>query len=421
MRFRYAILSSLLAAVFAHPVMAADTPTTPQEAEDQFTHAMSQRDNGELGASIRQFQRLMAQDPKDRIKLELAVAYYRALNFDKARSLAEEVLNKPSTPESVKVTVRQFLAQIDADSKPSTFSPFVSIGYVADSNVNAGPSRSTLDIGGTVFTLGSASTKHSDTGVNAMVGVNHRYLTGKTVAVAGSEAALLWQSQAAYYTMSYDTRSAYDLDVVVLSTGPALISSDNWRLSMPYQVSDIYMGHSRLATFQSLNPTLVWKLSGWEFSADGQYQDKTFQRPQDAGRNSEVNSVGLAAGRAYSEGRYSFVVTARGFKEAAAQNRYSNHGDDLGAAFIARPWAGWELSLRHNYRSSNYSGVEPVYGFARQEHEARSSIGANYVFKGGAMDSWTLGLVTTATRNRSNVSIYDYSRVQSGVTLSRSF
>lgn len=420
-RVRYAFLSAMLSALFAKPVLAADVPTTPQEAEDQFSRAMSLRDGGELGESIRLMRGMLAQEPKDRVKLELAVAYYRALNFDKARSLAEEVLNQPATPESVKVTIRQFLAQVEADSKPSAFSPFVSFGYVSDSNANAGPARSTLDIGGSSFNLGSSSLKKGDSGFNAMVGVNHRYLLGKTLQVGNSEAAALWQSQLSYYAMSYDSIKAQDLDVVSLSTGPALISTDNWRVSVPYQYSDIYRGHGRLATFQGLDPTVVWKLSGWELSADFQYQDKTFQQPQDSGRNSELNSVGLGAGRAFADGRYAISFTVRGFKEAAVENRFSNHGDDLGGALIARPWAGWEFSLRHNYRSSDYSGQEPVYGIARHDNEARSSFAANYVFREGALNNWTLGLATTVTRNRSNVSIYDYSRIQTGLTLSRAF
>ncbi|HEX5392147.1 MAG TPA: hypothetical protein VFW68_02645 [Rhodocyclaceae bacterium] len=418
---RYTVASALLAALLTQAAIAADVPTTPQEADEQFSHAMSLRESGEVGESIRLLQAVQAKQPKDRVKLELAVAYYRALNFSKARSLAEEVLNQPSTPESVKVTIRQFLTQIEADSKPSTFTPFVSFGYVTDSNVNAGPSRSTLDIGGTSFTLGSGSVQNGDSGLNAMVGVNHRYLFDRPLTVAGTELAAMWQSQAAYYTMSYDNKKAYDLDVVSLSTGPVLISADNWRVSVPYQVSDIYLGHSRLATFQSLNPTVLWRLGNWELSADGQYQDKTFISPQNAGRNSDVSSEGIAVGRTYQGGRYGFAVTARAFNEVATDIRFSNKGDDYGVILTARPWDGWDFAFRHNYRSTNYNGVEPLYNVARREHEERSSLGANYAFRGGVMDSWTLGLITTVTRNHSNVSIYDYSRIQTGLTLGRSF
>lgn len=417
------IAANLALITFSVPAaQAADTPTTPQEANEQFTQAVGLRDGGNVGQSIRNLQAMLDEQPGlDRIRLELAVAYYRALNFSKARELAQEVLNKPSTPESVRVTIRQFLAQIEKDSEPSVFTPFLSAGYIYDSNVNAGPGRSVLDIGGTQFTLDDASSKRSDSGLNALVGVNHRYLFDGTVNIAGSDAAALWQSQLSYYNMSYESLSDYNLDVISLSTGPVLISADNWSFALPYQASDIYLGHEHLALFQALNPTVTYRFGAWEMGVDYQYQDKSFLRDDDEGRDSKLKSVGLSLGRSFADGRYSAAVTVRDFRESADLSRYSNDGYDYGVILAARPWDGWEFSLRHNYRTSDYKGEEPVYGEARDDREYRSAFGANYTFSSGMMENWMVGLTITETRNHSNISLYDYNRTQAGLNLSRSF
>lgn len=417
------IAANLALVVLAVPgARAAETPTTPQEANDQFTQAVGLRDNGDVGESIRNFQSMLDKDPSlDRIRLELAVAYYRALNFSKARELAQQVLNKPSTPESVRVTIRQFLAQVETDSQPSVFTPFLSAGYLYDSNVNAGPGRSVLDIGGSEFSLDPASSKRSDYGLNALVGVNHRYLFDSTVNVAGSEAAALWQSQVSYYSMNYESLSDYNLDVISASTGPVLVSADNWGFALPYQVSDIYLGHEHLALFQSVDPTVTYRIGAWELGADHQYQDKAFRRDGDEGRDATLNNTGLTLGRSFDNGRYSVAVTVRDFRESADQSRYSNDGNDYGVILGARPWDGWEFSLRHNYRSSDYKGDEPLYGKARNDREYRESFGANYSFSSGLMENWVVGLTVNDTRNRSNISLYDYTRTQAGLNLSRSF
>jgi hypothetical protein len=416
-------LSVILSTLFSGSVLAQTTPpATPQQADEQFNHAVLMRDEGNVDEAIKALEALLAtQAQQDRVRLELAVAHFRNLDFAKARMLATEVLNKPGTPESVRVTIRQFLAQIETESKPNVFTPFVSVGYVSDSNVNAGPARSVIDIGGIQFNLNDAAQKRSDNGYTALVGLGHRYLAPGTRSIGGRNAIFLWQSQASYYKMSYNDATDLNLDVLSLNTGPMLVAANHWRLSLPYQLNEIKLGGDRLATFHGLAPTATFNVGRWELMFDPQIQVRKFHRAGDEGRNSMYRAAGATVGRSFDSDKYAIAATARAFDENADVDRFTNKGTEYSAQLTVRPLQGLELFARGSYRDSKYDGLEPVYAFARHDKETRYNLGASYTVRSGALAKWTASLVATDVRNDSNASIYEYERKQIGLNLGRSF
>ena len=58
---------------------------------------------------------------------------------------------------------------------------------------------------------------------------------------------------------------------------------------------------------------------------------------------------------------------------------------------------------------------------ARDEKEQRWTLGANHAFSDEWLSGWTLGATITGTRSRSNVAIYTYDRMQTGMSLGRRF
>jgi hypothetical protein len=422
MQYRGA-LSFIVGSLFSSPLLAqTPPPSTPQEADERFTRAIVMRDEGNVDEAIKELEALLATQPQqDRVQLELAVAHFRNLDFARARTVATGVLAKPTTPESVRVTIRQFLAQIALDSKPNVFTPFLSMGFVSDSNVNAGPARSVIDIGGTQFSLNPGARARGDNGVNAMVGLNHRYLAPGTIRIGKRNAIFLWQSQAAYYKMKYHDASEFNLDVASLSTGPMLVAANHWRLSLPYQGNDIRLGGTRLATFQGLAPTATLTFGRWELTVDTQVQDRKFHRAGDEGRDSTYGAGGFSIGRNFDGDKYQVSAGVRAFNEDAKVDRFSNDGVEYNINTTVRPFQGWELFARAGYRDSTYDGVEPVYAIARHDKETRYSVGASYTFGSSMLDKWTTSLVVTDVRNQANVSIYEYNRTQAGLNLSRSF
>ena len=71
-------------------------------------------------------------------------------------------------------------------------------------------------------------------------------------------AQFLWQSNANAYRRDYRAMDGFDLDVVSVSTGPALIAAKHLRMNVDLQADYMRLGNARLAMFKSIVPSVTW-------------------------------------------------------------------------------------------------------------------------------------------------------------------
>ncbi len=416
-RRRWAAACTML--FMAHPALAQ---STSEEAEARFKRALEQREQGDYQSSIESLQGILANQPSlGRARIELALSYFKALNFAAAKAEAERVLSDPHTPEAVRVTIRDLLSAIARDAQPHEFTPFVTLGVLHDSNINAGPGSDTINIDGASLTLTPGSTKRSDTALVLYTGVSHRYLLPTTVAAFGSNAAAFWQTTGSYYQTDYRATNDFDLRVLTLSTGPALVVPQRWRASLPVQYDAIDLGHTRTAAYLGVSPTFTWIVGKTELTLDAQYQTRRYVQTANAGRNSGYQSLGVSLAHLLGNDKISMQAGFKGFTEHASEARYTNRGDESYLGIGWRPWSGGSLFARISRKNVRHSGEEPLFALARKEREVRHVLGGSHEFNGGMLDKWLLTLNHTITRNRSNVAIYTYDRDQTMLTLGRSF
>lgn len=403
------------------PVAAADSGV---DAEKLFKEGLYQRETGNLFTAIEAFQTVLSNQPSlSRARLELAVTYFRALNFEEAKKQAQAVLDDPKTPENVRLSILVFLAQIEQErgimlAKTHVWEPTISLGMMYDSNVNAGPSSDLLS-GGLVLTPGSA--KRGDMAVVLQAGLGHTYNMPSPFRLGESAGRMTWQSRVNYYHRGYTTEHEFGLDVFSLSTGPAWFVPNKWRANVGLQVDDIYMGSDHLAIYTSLSPNVTWQFQNAELTWDAVYMDRRFKRSTDAGRDSQYLASGLSYGRVFAAGKIALQVGVRYFDEQADLARFSNDGTEFfaGANFIA--WENGAVYGRVSQKDAKFVGVEPVFNLARDESENQMELGFNHEFKDGFLKDWKLNGSHLYTRNASNVSTYTYTREMTSLTLSRSF
>ncbi|MFY9477482.1 MAG: hypothetical protein WAQ08_07440 [Aquabacterium sp.] len=164
-RARPLVIAAGLTALFAGAVPALAQSTSP--ADEQYRQALYQRETGEPYTAIETLESLLSANPTlNRARMELAVAYYRTLNFARAKAESQRVLDDPQTPENVKLSVLSFLKQLELEEKaafekPHKFEPNVALGLLYDSNVNAGPDNALIGPG---LLLTPRSLKTSATG-----------------------------------------------------------------------------------------------------------------------------------------------------------------------------------------------------------------------------------------------------------------
>lgn len=423
--------AQICAALCASWLTLAHAQDAPYEltADDQFRYALYLRETGRPYSAIETLESLLAAHPSlNRARLELAVAYYRTLNFARAQAEAQRVLNDRSTPANVRLSVLSFIKQIELEestraAQTHRFEPTVSLGLFHDSNANAGPSDVVLP-GDLV--LSPNGLKQSDSGRVAQAGITHTWVGSDPIRLNEAAARLNWTSQASIYRKAHATLSDYNLTVLSLSTAPGLQFNDGERANLNVQLDRLSLGGSVLAHYTSLSPSYTWRmLNGAEISLDGQWVRRQFDRAEDADRNSHYHALTLAYARRAWHNQLALQLGGSVFREsarsAADSERFSNRGQDLFAGLRYSAWSGGALYTRASWRRTQYRGLEPVYGAARRETERRVELGISHRFADGWLDHWQLAGTVTFIDNAANLSLYDYQRSISTVTLDRAW
>lgn len=395
------------------------------DVDKLFKEGIFQREQGNVFTAIEALETVLSNQPTlHRARLELAVAYFRALNYEQAAQQAQKVLDDPKTPDNVRIAVLAFQAQIKRDqaalvAQKHTWEPSVSLGFIYDSNINVGPDSSILPGG---FILDTTSLPRSAEGFVAQAGIAHTYNSPNIMRFGETASRFIWQSRANIYNKSYLGESDYNLTVLSLSTGPGWIAPNKWRANLNAQFDYLYLGDKDLALFSSISPSFTWQMKNGELTADAIYLNKDFKRQADIGRNSDYGSIGLSYGHLFNQGKFALQGGVHYFDERADQARFSNDGMEyfLGANVVA--WNNGNVYGRVSRKDSQFKGIEIApYLVARDEYEDRYEVGFNHNFKEGGLNNWKLSGSYQLTRNRSNVSIYTYEREVFAVTMGRSF
>ncbi|NTV71131.1 MAG: hypothetical protein HGA71_13435 [Azonexaceae bacterium] len=413
-----------LSVVLAFSGLSAATAQEAVDTEKLFKEGIFLREQGQVFSAIEALETVLSNNPSlNRARLELAVAYFRALNLDQANAQAQKVLDDPKTPENVRLAVLAFQAQIKRDqaaltAKPHTFEPSISLGFLYDTNVNVGPSGATLP-GGLVLTPGS--TPQHDWAAVAQAGITHTYNSPLVVRFGETASRLIWQTSAGLYHKNYSEKTDFNLTALSLSTGPGWVAPNKWRTKLNFQADALYLGGDYLGLYTSVSPTFTLQLNNGELTWDALVLNKNFNRAIDAGRDSNYYSTGLSYGHLFLQGKLAVQGGAHVFMEEASANRFSNDGWEafIGTNIVA--WQNGSVFGRYSYKETKFDGAEPVFNLARNETEHRLEVGFGHNFKEGLMKDWRLSGSWQFTDNNSNVSIYTYEREVVGVNLGRSF
>lgn len=406
----------------------AEEAANEDPAQTWFEDAMENRAKGNLYDSMDLFYNILTNQPfLGRARLELAVTFYRLYDYAEAKRQAQIVLDDPDTPSNVRVAVLAFIAQVEKDAeelgaKKHYWKPTFALGWMHDTNVNAGPDGDII-INGRVYQLTPGATSQSDSAVIAIASLSHRYQTGKTVRVGQKNSFFLWQSNISYYHRDYFKEHAFDMGVLSASTGPAFVSVGNWRANLNAQIDYLLLGSDELAFFSSVLPSITKQFRGgaFEITLDGTITDRNYKQDVDEERDSTFYAAQLSMGYTFKRPKLAFQVGGQMYSEDAETAQWSNDGTDI---YLGARWEAWTngvIYARVNEIETDYDG--PAAGFLkdREDDETKYTVGVSHTFRNKWLNEWTLNANFVRSEVDSNASTYEYDREQTMVMLSKTF
>lgn len=316
----------------------------------KFWLATCARGAGRLELAIEKYKEMLEVDPDlHRVRLELAATQYQMGKFEEARKNCEKVL-VANPPETVKNNIERMLVSIDEKTR-RMFPHFrLGVGIQRDSNVSAGPDRSTIGTpSGGLIRLGKTQKELSDW-VGVLSGA------GSLVYDLGKRGGFMWNAGASvYFTRNFDY-DEFDFGLWRVSTGPWWVGS-RIVFKAPVGYGKAYYDDDTLYSTWDIAPSLEYFVYKWlGVRATFAYVDEDYDSRDRQGQDN-INRLWEIRVNFYLNSRKDIVSVFYSDENLNAEDYgYSYDGYNLGISYFKKlPW-DLECFLRYKYTDRDYHG-----------------------------------------------------------------
>jgi tetratricopeptide (TPR) repeat protein len=268
------------------------------EPEFDFLYGLSALESGRPDEAVFAFERIAFVYPdQQRVRLELARAYFMSNNLSAAEQLFNEVLATDPGP-NVSTNIEGFLDLIEQrqNAVSSSFTWFVNSNVGSDTNINSATELGIINTPIGDVDLSESGQKIEDDFMDIGAGFNYNYPFDK------NRSAFV---RANYNQHNNFSTNAFDLEVLSGETGYAIIS-DNTRLSLSGRVQKVDLDG---AEFQSSSSLLgSWQRNagnGWSQGLTAAYTAVRYDNSSNPDNNlRDVNQVLLSGNLSKASGRF---------------------------------------------------------------------------------------------------------------------
>ena len=375
------------------------------EAEFDFLYGLAALETGRPNEAVFAFERIAYVYPgQQRVKLELARAYFLSNNLTAAALLFNEVLATNPAP-NVSSNITAFLELIEQreNAVNSTFTWYVNSNIGSDSNINSATELGIINtpIGDVELSAGGQSI--DDEFMDLGGGFNYHYPFDKNSSafVKGN-----------FNQHNNFSTSAFDLDVLAGEAGYAVIR-ENVRLSLSGRVQRVDLDDQEFQSSTSMLGT--WQRNagdGWSQGVTAAYTAVRYDTSANPDNNlRDVNQILLSGNLGKSSGRFLHNVSVYYGDEDAQRDAGSNNAQKFyGVAFSEqiqfRP--GHIPYIRISFHKSENKSVAPVFNIDRVDDTFSTSLGLIWQFNRNI----NITSDVTFTENDSNIDLYAYDRVK---------
>lgn len=354
---------------------------------------------GESELAVKKFKQMLSVDPKlNRVRLELAAAYFNMGNFEKARRELE-IVKAASPPKAVLDNISKMLSAIDQKNKKVTWNLRVAEGFVWDDNINSGPDLDTYQVFGGFLTPAKLTAKLRD---EAMV----TSVAGNLLFDAGEAKGLMWNTSLSFYNKAHLDYSQFDFLSIDVSTGPWWVAQRDI-FKVPVGYTEREYGSDRLSYAFHADPEYEHHFCQY-FSIKGlfSYTTENFYYTSRSGLDNERYRFGLIP-TIYLDNRKHVLSFTAGYDYMDADDdRFTYDGPYLGLSYFTRFPTKTELFVQYLWTKKDFDEKPLLYIEGRQDKRD----GVTAIVSQGFLKYFYASFAFAYTDNNSNADIYDYDR-----------
>ncbi|MCB2182164.1 MAG: DUF560 domain-containing protein [Desulfobulbaceae bacterium] len=395
----------------AYKYIMIDHESTSTNPQEWFLMGIVAKATGRPREASTYLQKSIELDPSrsDRARLELAQISFSLGHVENSKKLLTEVKTHQPPPK-VGDNIDNFMQFMESEGAPRQWRLRGSLGYMYDSNANAGPSIDSVLMYDLPFTLSGEAQKHSGSAI--LLRASGDYMRGITDDIS-------WQSSLTLNSTSYNNYNDLDSRVASASTGLSMRISDDWSGSLPIVVDWVKTGHDKSyysysygvapQIRYSYSPKLSFNLGG----TIGKRKYQTTDSKRDLDRYS-ISPMLIFQINQMSFMRFGLVAG----KEKSGYDFYTNDllGGNIMYGYTFR-W-GLQTTISGSYSDTEYEGKEAAYD--KERHDKTSRVGIDLMYPLNAIHS-NLVLSASHTDNDSNLEMYKYDRDQISLFIEASF
>ena len=354
--------------------------------------------------AIARFRAMLIRDPTlPRVRLDLALAYFRAGEDSSAAYHFRQVLGDEDLPPVVRARTLAFL---DTIRRRKTWSVSAAVALAPDSNINAATSSRQINLFGLPAQLSEDARQTSGVGLNANISAGYE---------ARISPDLRFRTGASVNTRTYE-KSEFNDRTLTLRAGPRFLF-EKFDLSPELTARARRLGGEMYSRAAGVELSGNWQAApAWRLSAAVGGERVSYETFLGEG-NMYSTQVGLA----HALGRATLLRADGVFRrEAVDSEAYSWREFIVGASATRELPKGFVATVGSTYRLRRYDSPIAAFGpEARQDQTlaGRMKISNRHIELFGFMPELTV----RHERRSSNFSLYDYKRNLVEVGVVRSF
>lgn len=392
----------------AYDLFTALLRNKPDDEGINMAVALCARKAGRLSHASLAYERILTSKPGNlRARAELGRIYFDQKQYALARECFDAVL-KANPGDDVAVNIKRYLDLVDTATRHFEVGLRIETGVFYDSNVNAGPRATTIEIFPISTGLGTIDTLTVNS--NSQPAKAYGGFVTLSPALAydiGRHGGWRINFAGSYYGTRLDDHHDYELDFYGAAAGITYRGRD-FALQVPLRAEHLSRGYDDLVNIYAITPLLGYNpVRTWLGQLQLNYEKRDYYDLDT--RDSDYLQAAPTVKYSFA-GDHTLMAAGSFFREMADAEYYSNAGWEASLTAELRIWSSTILYGKGLFRDTLYDERETLAPEARHDRQWQGTTGIRWMYSLRNANDFALDLGYQHIDTSSTFDIYEYRR-----------